>query len=834
MNISFVPLELRKFNHFVYYVDSKKIPMNPNFRVQKKARANDPSSWSSFSVVKNVIDSGRGLGVGFFFDDDDPFVGIDLDHVVDKNGELDPVAVNFLDEFPNTYVELSMSGTGIHLIIKANLPKSFLGSNTGGRKINNVEFYTAKHYLALTGIELFAGSLRDPVVVDDVSFENFLRRVFPNEFKSEYESEKIIRPENGKSIFDSPDYQPEYDDELVRWLCEKVPKFKNSYELGSASDFNNDKSRRDFFVMTQLLSLFHGDADRAVKAFYNSACLTDADRKSGHVEDYLNRTYTNAVERWNGFTYDVQITSKRKSLEGEFKSKSVTQDKKHVAENTSATIDESTKSDQFDRDKNSVDIPTVYNVPEVEEEYINFASSDEYFQNTDRQNAKIFVNCNNREIRFCVDMFQHGAFYLWSGSIWKCLNSSVQCWNLIDSMFPVYREMWLSSKSESERKSIASARHRIEMASGVESCLSWVRADSRVQITRDELNKCTNKLCFRNGVYDLESNSFNPADPADLFTLCVGYDFNSSVTSNLWLKTISEIIPDKDTRSALQTFLGLCLSGDIDSEKFAYFYGVGGNGKGTIIRTIVEALGDFASIIPIDLFVQKSFSFGAESATPQLAKLEYARLAVADEIPDESLLINAKLKSLTGGDHITVRPLYSPPITFTPQFKLILSGNVKAGFVGKKDVGIDRRLLFFPFEQTFNDTNSNRCLKRELTSTRNLQGIMNWLIEGYQRYKQIGLFESRKMRLARENYLETYEDSDPDVKNFVENYCILDERSRCPRAEFLTTFRQIFPTSKLLDKQLFDILFGLYPTLKFLNYGGSKVIAGLRIKNQHS
>lgn len=834
MNIEFVPVVMRQFVHFVYWIDSKKIPMDPNFRVRRAAKANDPNTWGLFTQVEQILADGRGVGIGYFFDDDDPFVGIDIDHCVDESGNLNQTALEFYRAFPNTYIEVSMSGTGLHIILQTHLPKSFVGSNSGGRKINGVEFYQSKHYLALTGREFFPGSLKDPLLVSDDKFEDFLRKQFPECFDDG--SEKIIAPENDKSIFESPDYQPEYDDDLIRWLCEKVPRFGNAYQFGSAIEFDNDESKRDFFVITQLLSLFHNDRSRVVNAFMNSACVRDVNRKSGHADDYLARTFQNAFEKWNGFTYEVKIKSTRKSLLNDTikESKSVPDPQPEPVPTPQPQSSEQSKP-VYDLpvDKNSPDIPTIYNVPEVDEDYKNFGdeSNDQYFQNTDRQNAKIFVTCNESEIRFCVDMFQHGAFFRWYGNIWKCLNSSVQCWNLIEYMFPIYREMWLNSKSETERKSIASARHRVEMASGVESCLSWVRADPRVQIRRNQFNQSHNKICFSNGVYDLESNSFDAADPSDLFSLSTGYDFNSAAKSDLWLKTISEIIPDSDTRSSLQTFLGYCLSGDVSAEKFAYFYGLGGNGKGTILRTIIAALGDFAAVIPIDLFVSNKLSLGAESATPQLAKLEYARLAVADEIPDETLLVNSKLKSLTGGDHITVRPLYSPPITFIPQFKLILSGNVKAGFVGKKDIGIDRRLLFYPFEQTFSDTSANRALKRSLTSLHNLQSIMNWLIDGFNRYKQLGLFESRKMRRARENYLDDDQHIDPDVQSFVDLHCEIDPNARTPRAEFLATFRKFFPHSTLIDKSIIDFLFRLYPVLRFVSYGGAKVIVGLRIKN---
>ena len=86
-------------------------------------------------------------GIGFSFRDDDLFVGIDYDHVVNDKGEItDPAIAAEVGEL-NTYTELSQSGTGLHCICKVNnwpdIPK--------GTKKAAGELYYSGRYFAITG-----------------------------------------------------------------------------------------------------------------------------------------------------------------------------------------------------------------------------------------------------------------------------------------------------------------------------------------------------------------------------------------------------------------------------------------------------------------------------------------------------------------------------------------------------------------------------------------------------------------------------------------------------------------------------------------------------------
>lgn len=106
----------------------------------KPASSTDASTWSSFAVAR---DSQYGSGLGFVLGDG---VGcIDLDHCI-NGGVLADWAADVVAKNPDTYIEVSMSGTGLHIFgLLAEGP---------GRKVRdgrNIEIYSQGRYIAFTG-----------------------------------------------------------------------------------------------------------------------------------------------------------------------------------------------------------------------------------------------------------------------------------------------------------------------------------------------------------------------------------------------------------------------------------------------------------------------------------------------------------------------------------------------------------------------------------------------------------------------------------------------------------------------------------------------------------
>jgi primase-polymerase (primpol)-like protein len=110
-----------------------------------KINPQDPANWRSFEQVIAVNNQ-----IGFVLTDDDPFFFIDLDHVL-KEGKLCDWAEELIAELPATYIEISPSGDGLHMLYKLN--------NTPELKTNKRDFddgtvlevYFNKRYFTITG-----------------------------------------------------------------------------------------------------------------------------------------------------------------------------------------------------------------------------------------------------------------------------------------------------------------------------------------------------------------------------------------------------------------------------------------------------------------------------------------------------------------------------------------------------------------------------------------------------------------------------------------------------------------------------------------------------------
>ena len=92
-----------------------KIPYNP--RTGGRAQSTNPATIASLETTLKAVERGRydGLGVGIFGN-----VGaIDIDHCIDENGELSPLAFDVMDMVQG-YTEYSPSGHGLRILLKAS------------------------------------------------------------------------------------------------------------------------------------------------------------------------------------------------------------------------------------------------------------------------------------------------------------------------------------------------------------------------------------------------------------------------------------------------------------------------------------------------------------------------------------------------------------------------------------------------------------------------------------------------------------------------------------------------------------------------------------------
>lgn len=121
-----------------------KRPVNPY--TGQAARVDDPSTWGLYADAHAMHVAGAVDGLGVVLTEDSDLVCIDLDNCLRPDGTLTPIAARVVDLCPNTYIELSPSGTGLHVWGRGGLPVDGVRNDKWG-----LEIYCARRYMTVTG-----------------------------------------------------------------------------------------------------------------------------------------------------------------------------------------------------------------------------------------------------------------------------------------------------------------------------------------------------------------------------------------------------------------------------------------------------------------------------------------------------------------------------------------------------------------------------------------------------------------------------------------------------------------------------------------------------------
>jgi len=155
---------LGAFRQFLCYVlvpGSKpgkmdKIPVNA-LTGEHGVSAHDPANWVDAQTACNAATVlGPAYGVAFSFQTSDPFFFIDIDHATD-GATWSPLALSILQQFPGAAVEVSQSGTGLHIFGRGGFPAGHGCRN----QTYGLEFYTEMRFVALTGISAMGDANTD-------------------------------------------------------------------------------------------------------------------------------------------------------------------------------------------------------------------------------------------------------------------------------------------------------------------------------------------------------------------------------------------------------------------------------------------------------------------------------------------------------------------------------------------------------------------------------------------------------------------------------------------------------------------------------------------------
>lgn len=292
-----------------------------------------------------------------------------------------------------------------------------------------------------------------------------------------------------------------------------------------------------------------------------------------------------------------------------------------------------------------------------------------------------------------------------------------------------------------------------ESAVKISAIIRVARSEPGVPVLNESLDADPWALNVKNGTIDLRTLTLRPHARADLITKLAPVAYRPGARFRLWERFLDQATNgDLELQDYLQRASGYMATGDVTEEVFFFVYGPGRSGKSTYAESLKSVLGDYAATADFDTFVKRP---GGGSPRNDIARLDGRRMVLSIEVDEGRELDKAVVKTITGGDRVSVRYLYKEFFEFAPTFKLVLVANDPPG-VDPDDSAMWRRMRVIPMEHVVSKEDSKRWVKQLLTDP-DIAGpaILDWVLQGCVRWQAEGLGEALAVEQATAEYRES-------------------------------------------------------------------------------
>lgn len=271
-------------------------------------------------------------------------------------------------------------------------------------------------------------------------------------------------------------------------------------------------------------------------------------------------------------------------------------------------------------------------------------------------------------------------------------------------------------------------------------------------IEGNEFDKDPWLLGVKNGVVDLRSGELYPGEPDQLISKRCSCEFVplDKIDMSGWNKFLDDVyLSDEEIIEFMQILFGYGVTGFTTQHIFPFLLGRGRNGKSLLVNSIVRVLGDYAAVVPCELFLKSNQPRSANQTDPAIMKLEGLRLAMSSEVEEGSRFSAQQVKRLTGGDRLEGRNPYDKELrNFEPTHLNVMIGNHEPVPPSGDPAFWDRTFLInhrVRFVERNPDPEKNEKLAdpemEEKLAGMDTQ-ILAWMVEGCMKWQAAG----RKIR----------------------------------------------------------------------------------------
>ncbi len=253
-----------------------KMPYSPT--TGRLARVNDASTWGTISQAWGCYESNEPfVGIGFVLTEADNYAVIDLDDCRNpETGEIESWAEEIFASCGDTYVEVSPSGTGLHIFCRGIKPSDRCRK---GKK----EVYSHGRYIAVTGVRLNGtfGNILDCTpqlgeLVESMAEDNAMAVAAESQNSSRRESPSTLADDDVKATM---------------FAAKNGEKIRRLWE-GDLSDYGGDHSAADQ-AFHNIAAFFTGRNAEQMDRLHRQSGLM---REKWNRADYRERTIQKAID----------------------------------------------------------------------------------------------------------------------------------------------------------------------------------------------------------------------------------------------------------------------------------------------------------------------------------------------------------------------------------------------------------------------------------------------------------------------------------------------------------------------------------------------------------
>jgi putative DNA primase/helicase len=443
------------------------------------------------------------------------------------------------------------------------------------------------------------------------------------------------------------------------------------------------------------------------------------------------------------------------------------------------------------------------------------------FSHTDSGNAEMFHALYGP--RVCYDYSREGWFF-YHGHRWQP-NVTAEVDRFALEAIRTRQAMALQETDDARRKHALRWAMDSENRSRRENLLACAAKIQGIAVDGNHWDG--NRLLFgaANGVVELETGRRRDGTPADWMTKVAPVAYEPTAICPRFEQFLGELFEDRpELVDYLQRAFGYGLTGMTTEQAFWIFFGLGANGKSTLLETLfhhVFGSAHYGWTMPFP-----AAGWSSSMSEYQKASLVGRRFVSTSEVTRRGHINEELVKSLTGDDTINARHPYGRPFQFVPVAKFFVRVNDKP-IIRDETHGMWRRVKLIEFTRTFPvDTSLASTLAAEAP------GILAWCVRGCLEWQRDGLREPACVQAATAEYRE---ESDP-LHEFLRDRCVTHARARVGGLELFTAYRQWCDARQAtIDERLSQKAFGLHVKGRFPDVGTKRktIYSGLGLQSDN-